>query len=104
MKEPNHNVKRQVKRNLDKSYHWAEPFQVYGWLASGLYDRNGKEIFEGDKVIFGDLEFQGVVIFKNGALGVEFSHFCKERFTTLDSLIGFTEIEVVGHVAEEDEQ
>lgn len=74
------------------------------WLGSGVKDKNGVEIFEGDKVIFGDLEFQGVVVFKNGALGVEFNHFCKERFMPLDSLIGFTEFEIVGHVTDTAEE
>lgn len=70
------------------------------WLASGVTDKNGREIFEGDKVIFGDLEFQGAVIFRNGTLGVEFKHFDKERFTSLNDLVGFVEIEVVGHITD----
>lgn len=101
MKEPDHKVKRHIVPFSRKEIPYWSHHSVHGWLGSGVNDKNGVEIYEGDKVVFGDLEMQGVVIFHNGALGIEFNHFCKDRFTPLDNLIGFTEIEVVGHVAEE---
>ena len=93
MKEPVHNVKRQVKRNLDKSYHWADPFQVYGWLGSGVKDVNGNEIFEGDIILLDGKKFvatidEGSFIIKNE----------NGEFYYLESLLG----EIVGHIAEED--
>lgn len=104
MKEPDHKVKRHfVPFSNKEKPHWNE-YPVHGWLGSGVKDKNGVEIYEGDKVIFGDLEFQGVVVFCNGALGIDFIHFSKQHFTPLVNLIGFTELEIIGHISEEDEQ
>ena len=95
MKEPVHNVKRQVKRNLDKSYHWAEPFQVYGWLGSGVKDRNGVEIFEGDLVNCGSIDGVMTVVFNRGV-------FCLENHIETYELpdCKADTFEVIGHIAE----
>ena len=99
MKSPIHRWKQFITYADGREPHWTFDGKPC-WLASGVTDKNGREIFEGDKVIFGDLRFHGVVTCRNGALGITFKHFCKERFTTLDSLIGFTEFEIVGHITD----
>ncbi|MBR4381996.1 MAG: hypothetical protein IKP64_00400 [Selenomonadaceae bacterium] len=101
MKSPIHRWKQFITYADGRKPHWTFDGKPC-WLATGVTDKNGVEIYEGDKVIFGDLEFQGVVVFRNGALGIDFIHFSKQHFTPLVNLIGFTEIEVVGHA--EDEQ
>ncbi len=70
--------------------------QVNGELGSGLYDRNGKEIFEGDKitVLFaspdGDDDYTDTVRFKDGVFILE---------DTDEPLKNFApSVEVVGHV------
>ncbi|MBR0288185.1 MAG: hypothetical protein IJQ82_04345 [Selenomonadaceae bacterium] len=57
-------------------------------LGSGITDKNGKEIFEGDRVSFSD-EYSAVVTFEDG------SFFINDRpIWRLKS----SELEIVGHV------
>ncbi len=62
--------------------------QVNGELGSGLYDRNGKEIFEGDRVSFSD-EYSAVVTFEDGSFFINDRPIWRLRPCVL---------EVVGHV------
>ena len=50
MKEPDHKVKRHIVPFNDKEKpYWIEN-PVHGWLASGVKDYKGVEIYEGDIV------------------------------------------------------
>ena len=75
------------------------------WLGSGVFDRTGEEIYEGDVVILGNQ--RGVVRFEN-------AHFYIDRDAVVDSdapedeVVPFTLnclcspfIKIVGHIAEE---
>ena len=76
MNNPIHKIKKYVAG--DKPY-WYED-TIHGWLAIGLKDKNGREIFEGDIVIDGD----------GNEYVVEFFPGIKNNKT----------LEVVGHIAE----
>ena len=70
-----------------------------GWLGSGVKDKNGVEIFEGDRVIIyagtDDDSFTDVVCFKDGTFILK---------DCCDSLFGGANVEVIGHIATEDNQ
>ena len=99
MKEPDHKVKRHVVllSNKKKPY-WIEN-PVHGWLGTGMSDRNGVEIFEGDRVKFGEHDNTGVIEFSNSMFIIQ--HDDSYRFTVLGNTAGFVDVEVVGHIAEE---
>jgi hypothetical protein len=69
-------------------------------LGSGIFDRNGKEVFEGDVVIVrfktdehGDKEaYISKVTYEDGAFGDNYDYFCNYRMLPEFSL------EVVGHI------
>jgi len=97
MKEPDHKVKRHVVplSNKQKPY-WIEN-PVHGWLASGIVDRNGKEIFEGDRVSVSEHKHPFTVMFADGKFWLGNSRM-KCHLTYFHN----SKIEVVGHVAEDE--
>lgn len=101
MINPVHKVKRRVVYTNGRPPHWYEDSAV-GWLTTGVKDCKGREIFEGNKIIFGELEKEGVIIFKDGAFGIAHKEFEKELFISLYRAKDFLQVEVVGHITEEE--
>ena len=69
-----------------------------GWLGSGVKDKNGVEIFEGDRVSFGEHDNTGTVNSRNAMFVID--HDDCDKFTVLGNTIGFVDVEVVGHITE----
>lgn len=67
---------------------------------SGIDDKNGKKIFEGDMVAglfqFG-MPFSAVCVFKNGAFGVEWKHGDSMHYQPFAGFYG-VEWEIVGNI------
>lgn len=92
MNNPIHKIKRWVTYADGQEPHWT-PDTVQGWLATGVKDKNGVEIYEGHIVRrWGDVytvEFTGdAFILKNGKA---------------DRLLGAIygdELEIIGHIVE----
>ena len=109
MKTPVHHWKERVTYADGREPHWTFDGKPC-WLASGLYDRNGKEIIEGDiiKIIsppdcWQD-DMRRLVIFRNG----EFLSARECYWSRLETCgatplpwEGLTRVEIVGHIAEE---
>ena len=74
-------------------------FKVFGWRSTGVKDVNKREIFEGDRVKFGEYDRTGVVEFRNAMFVI--AHDNSERFTVLGNTPNFVTVEVIGHIAEE---
>lgn len=102
MKIPIHRYKNFV-RYTDNS---KPPYWSYDgrpcWLGSGVKDVKGQEIYEGDKVIFGEHNRCGVVSFQNGLFQIDYrSEDNKELHCILGQSRDFINVEVVGHIAED---
>lgn len=99
MKTPFHRFKNAYRSvGVGKPDSWSF-CEMYGWLGSGIFDRNGREIYEGDRVKFGELGNTGVIEFSNSMFVIQ--HDNSYRFTVLGNTAGFVDVEVVGHIAEE---
>lgn len=71
--------------------------EFYGCLGTGLYDRNGVEIYEGDLIKFGDESEIYTVIFDDAAFWLGSNEYFLYHFEP-------SELEVVGHITEEGRQ
>ena len=109
MKPPVHHCKERVTFADGREPHWSFDAKPC-WLGSGLYDRNGKEIFEGDivKEIFppdcANYDGRQLVIFRRGEFLLVRECYWARLETcgaTPLSWAGSNGIEVVGHIAEE---
>lgn len=97
MNNPVHKVKRWVTYDDGREPHWTDDTAV-GWLATGVIDKNGVEIHEGNIVRYwvGDEEIKCEVEFGEGAfLLFEDGVFLK----SLEEFYG-DELEIIGHIAE----
>lgn len=102
MKEPDHKVKRHIVPFNDKEKpYWIEN-PVHGWLASGVKDRNGNEIFEGDIIEIDMTPNHPLPIFYHAAVTFEQGTF-KLKEKPLNEF-SKSQLEIVGHIVEEDEQ
>lgn len=82
--------------NSDNEIVWVT-HECNGWLGTGLCDRNGVEIYEGDLIKFGDESEIYTVIFDDAAFWLGSNEYFLYHFEP-------SELEVVGHVAGECEQ
>lgn len=101
MKAPIHHFKRYVRyANNYKPPYWLHDGREC-WLDTGIIDRHGKKIFEGDIVRFGEHDTKGVIVFKNGAFVIAYDYDGEQKLTApLSRCCDFIDIEIVGHIEE----
>lgn len=82
--------------SYDTTFNWDE-FPYILMQSTGLKDKNGVEIFEGDIGWDDHLEVHGQVIFENGAFKYEWENISEDLFEATD------DIEIVGNIHENPE-
>ncbi|EGO2670917.1 hypothetical protein ELZ29_07195 [Enterococcus faecalis] len=82
--------------SYDTTFNWDE-FPYVIMQSTGLKDKNGVEIFEGDIGWDDHLEVHGQVIFENGAFKYEWDNISEDLFEVTD------DIEIVGNIYENSE-
>ena len=96
MINPVHRLKKFVKYAGNEKPSYSYLTEADGWLGSGITDRNGKEIFEGDRVSVLGHEYPFTVMFVNSAFWLV-NNYMKCYLTYFRE----SKLEVVGHIAEE---
>lgn len=97
MNNPVHKVKRWVTYDDGREPHWTDDTAV-GWLATGVKDKNGVEIYEGHIVrrwVYA-LEIKAVVEYSGGICYLVEG---RGPYRSLEVFNG-DELEVIGHIAE----
>lgn len=79
MINPTHKVKRYVVSNDAPPYRYEDA--VNGWLATGIKDKHGREIFEGDKVQFGNKTYKVICGLGYGLCLEDYKRMCQELRT-----------------------
>lgn len=82
--------------SYDTTFNWDE-FPYVIMQSTGLKDKNGVEIFEGDIGWDDHQEVHGQVIFENGAFKYEWENISEDLFEATD------DIEIVGNIYENSE-
>ena len=95
MKTPVHRWKEHVTYADGHPSHWTFDGRPC-WLASGLFDRNGVEIYEGDRVSVLEHEYPFTVMFVDSAFWL-----VNNRMKCYLTYFRKARLEVVGHIAEE---
>lgn len=100
-----HNIRQRVINQYGLPVTKVE--SVNGELGSGIFDKNGVEIFEGDTVKVIDDKGNGYttkIIFKDGALAAQYKRrVLADPLIVLIPLAAFNDkvLQVVGHIAED---